>query len=234
MQSEGQPDGYLPASIVLVAVVVVTLALATPPLTAFAYSLDTDRSLGNSFQAGSFDGSLTEVGPATENSTTDESGVDQVRDTWEDYSHTNGTTDPVNNSLNISNTNTTYAVQAVNITLTYTENDSSLLDNGNAQTTASTMNISTIQYNGTEYTVDDANGNGRHDIDDLSQTTVTLGGIPANETNTVTISISGDASQDGGIGGSDGIDFVLEISLVVDPSWTDTNKSTQNTIQYAE
>lgn len=230
-QHNAADSGDLPPWLVLAVAVVVTLSLVHAPPAVFAFSQDSDYSLQNFLQGGSFDGNLTEVGPATENSTTDEGNADQIRDTWEDYSHKNGSVDPVNNTIEIGNPNTTFTVREVNVTASYTENDTTL-NNLNAVSTAKTMNITMLRYNGTNQTIKDANNNGRADLDDLSQITLTLDGVPANETVPLTLAIAGDATQDSGIGGNDGIDFTLQLTLVVDPSWRDADESTQNTIQY--
>lgn len=213
---------------------VLTLALLYAPSLGFAFLQDDDRSAENSLQASSFDANLTETGPATGNSTIDESNVDQLRDTWEDYSHSNGTTDPVNNTVEIVNPNTSIAVREVNLTASYVENDSALLNNDNAPETAKSLNISVLRFNGTSYkeNISDSNGNGAKDIDDLAQSTVTLGGISATKTATLKISIAGDSRNNNNLGGDDGIDFTLHITSVVAPSWQDTDTSINNTIQY--
>lgn len=223
-----------PPGIVLAVAVVVALSLAAAPPATFALSRDTDWSAANPLQSGSFDGKLTELGPATENSTTDESAADRLRDTWEDYSHTNGSTGPVNNTVDVENPNASFAVRAVNVTASYAENDSARLDNDNAQTTAKTLNVSTFRYDGTSYKADitDANGNGRADLDDLARTTTTLDGIAANESAALTLAIAGDSRQSDNIGGGDGIDFTMSVTATVRPSWNDTDRSVNNTIQY--
>lgn len=220
--------------IALAIVVVVTSPIVSSPYVTFAFAQDTSQSAKNTLQAGSFDGKLSEIGPATENSTTDERDTDQIRDTWEDYSHTNGTTDPVNNTINISNVNTSYSVDQVNITASYTENDSALLDNGNAGNTAQTLNITTFRYNGTSHlgSIPDANSNGATDLDDLAQSTIPVDGIPVNDSVSLTIELAGDASSNENIGGDDGIDFTVSFTLLINESWSDTDQSTQNTIQY--
>lgn len=213
---------------------VLTLALLYSPPLGFAFLQDDDWSSENSLQAGSFDGNLTETGPATENGTTDESNANQVHDTWEDYSHTNDTTDPVNNTIDIANPNTSFAVREVNITVSYVENDSALLNNDNALATAKSMNISVLRFNRTSYkeNISDSNGNGVKDIDDLAQSTVTLGGIGETESVSLELSIAGDSRNNNNLGGDDGIDFTLHITSVVAPSWKDTDSSINNTIQY--
>lgn len=213
---------------------VLTLALLYPPTLGFAFFQDDDRSSENSLQAGSFDGNLAETGPATGNSTTDESNANQVRDTWEDYSHTNGTTDPVNNTIGVANPNTSFAVREVDITVSYVENDSALLNNDNAIETAKSMNISVLRFNGTSYkgNISDSNGNGAKDIDDLAQSTVTLGGIGATESVSLELSIAGDSRNNNNLGGGDGIDFTVHITSAVAPSWKDKDTSINNTIQY--
>lgn len=233
-RDDAATEGGPPPGTVLAVAVVVALSLAAAPPATFTLSRDTDWSAPNSIQAGSFDGKLTELGPATENGTTDESAADRLRDTWEDYSHTNGTTDPVNNTVDVENPNTSFAVRAVNVTASYAENDSALLNNDNAQTTAKTLNVSTFRFNGTSYKADitDANGNGRVDIDDLARTTTTLDGIAANESAALTLAIAGNSQQSNNIGGDDGIDFTISVTTAVGPSWNDTDRSMNNTIQY--
>lgn len=188
----------------------------------------------NTLQSGSFDGKLTEIGPATENSTTDETDADQIRDTWEDHSHTNGSVDMVNNTIDIANPDTVFRVQKLNITVSYVENDSALLGNDNAQETAQSMNVSEFRYNGTSYkeNITDVNNNGGKDIDDLARSTVTLEGIAATENTSLKFSIAGDSRNNNNLGGDDGIDFTVHITTVVTPSWSDTDESVNNTIQY--
>jgi len=245
-QHSAEDSGWPPA-VALAVAGVLTLALLTSPSPVYASYQDGDRSTGNSLQAGSFDGKLTEIGPATENGTTDESDADRVNDTWEDYSHTNGSVDPVNNTITTENPNASYSVREVNVSASYVENDSALLNNDNPEQTAKSLNISAFRYERTDYeeNITDANGNGRKDLDDLAQSTVTLKRIAADENASVPpkgiaagknpslkMSIGGDTANHGDVGGDDGIDFTLYVTTVVAPSWRDEDESINNTIQY--
>lgn len=80
--------------------------------------------------------------------------------------------------------------------------------------------------------ITDANSDGVKDIDDLSQSNVTLGGIAANSNASLKLSIAGDSTNNANLGGNDGIDFTLQVRTVVSPSWEDTDTSTNNTVQY--
>lgn len=199
-----------------------------------ALFVDRDTNAGNGLQAAAVDGKLSEAGPATQNSTTDEATRDTVRDTWEDYDHANGTSDAVSNTVEVGNPDTSAGVSSVNVTASYVENDTALLNDGDPDATAKTLNVTTFSYDGTDArsAIADVNGNGFADIDDLSRQNVTLGGIAANGSASLTIEIAGDAALSGSIGGDDGIDFTLSVTLIVDPSWTDTDTSVDNTVQY--
>lgn len=89
-------------------VVVVTPSIIHPLSTVHTFSLDSDRSAQNPLCAGSYNTKLSEVGPATQNSTTDDREADRVRDTWEDHSHTNESINPVNNTVELVNPNASH------------------------------------------------------------------------------------------------------------------------------
>lgn len=225
------------SSVLLVTGLVTTVFLTG----SFAFVQDADRSNGNTVTAGSVDPKLNEIGPATENGTTDETNVDRVSDTWEDYSHVNGTREPVNNTLNLTNPNTTYPVQHVNISIEYVQNDTSgLVDSvsSDVDQTAKTINITTLTYNGTEQvgtTITDANGNGRitlYDLASIGEVILDGGGIPVNKTVQFRMSLSGDAGLNSDTGEGDGIDFTLYLEYTAAGSWRDTDDTYGNTVQY--
>lgn len=205
----------------------------------FALLEDTVPSTANLAQVDSFDGKLSEVGPATQNSTTDETAVDTAEQTWADYSHHNGSTDEVNNTLRIANPDATNDIDYVNLSVSYSQNDTGvneIIDDSTA--TAQSMNITEFTYNGTDLIashISDANGNNVIDLDDAAAADLShLDGIPTGENVTLTIAIAGDATNNDNIAGGDGIDFEITVTLVVNPSWRDADTTTKNTIQYVE
>lgn len=199
---------------------------------------DVDVASGNTIQTGSFDAKLSEVGPASQLSTTDETDVDVVADTWEDHAHVNGSAETVNNTLELANPYTRATVVAVNITVTYGQNDTDTDDAvDDSEATARSITVSSFAYNGTELVgadLTDKNGNGQVDLDDAAKTDLTgLEGIGAGTSATLTIELYGDASESDAIVGGDGIDFTLTIVCGVSPSWRDIDRSLNNTLQYS-
>lgn len=219
------------------AAVLVICVVVGPSLT-MAHFHDIDRSEANPVQIGLFNADISEVGPATENSTLDETNADSVRDTWEDYAHQNQSVDPVNNTIRIDNPTATHPVSQVSLTITYTQNDSGLADDpiDDSVATAKSLNISHFEYNGTSLIgnrITDTNGNDAIDLDDAAAADLSgLDGVPAGGSVTLTISISGDARNNDNVAGGDGVNFRVEIELLTEPSWRDTDFSEDNTIQY--
>lgn len=225
------------AAIVSGALLLLVVTPLAPPGSS-AFLTDASTVGGNTAQIGTFDAALSEEGPHTENSTVDEQSVDEARDTWEDYSHENESVDPVNNTLRIENPSTTYDTDHVNITFTYAQNDSGVNDLVDDSTeTAKSLNVSVLEYGGTDLLsqrVTDTNGNGALDVDDVAAANLSrLGGISAGGNKTLTMSVSGDSTSNNNVAGGDGIDFLVEIELATRTSWRDTDRSTDNTIQYS-
>lgn len=218
------------------AVIILLLAVPAAYPMSGSFVMNTAPASGNTVQLGSFNASLSEIGPATENSTVDETNADELQDTLVDYNHENQTVDPVNNTIRIENP-TTSDTNHVNITVTYSQNDSGVNDIiDDSVATASSLNVTVLEYNGTDLLaqrVTDANGNGAKDLDDVQAANLSrLAGITGNSNATLTISISGDSTNNDNVGGGDGVDFTISIELATEPSWRDTDRSTGNTIQY--
>lgn len=230
------PPGYRLAVVALVASTAVLLPGTYYPTHALLW--DTDGGSGNSIRVTSVDGKLSEIGPATQNGTIDETKADTAGDTWEDHSHENGTTDEVSNTLELANPNATAEITHVNISISYVQNDSDvedLIDDSNA--TAESMNVSVFEYNGTDLVateLEDVNNNSRIDLDDAARSGPTrLDGIGADDAANLTLTLVGDATRNDNIVGGDGIDFTVTIEWAVAPSWRDADRSVNNTIQYA-
>lgn len=209
---------------------------------ASAFFTDTDESAANAVQAGVLDIKLSEVGPATRASTTDESQRDSVRDTFEDRTHSaiigSG---PVRNTLRIDNTHSSLDVERTGLVVSYTENDGLLGWSGNAESTARTIRLTQFTYRGTNLlgtTIRDENANGRYDVHDLTigqtkQNVAALPGIPAGGTADMTVEFRGNRGLLGNLlTGGDGIDISFEIEGSAE-SFTDRDTSIRNTIRYA-
>lgn len=215
-------------------VVLVVAAVASPP--ALAFVADTDASTGNTVEAGVLDLALTEAGPATQESTTDESGADLVTDTWEDTSHTDS--DTVNNTLVLENNRSSLAA-GVNVTVSYAERDGSLGTAGNADNTSRTVKVVEFVYDGTDLVgteIADENGNGRVDVEDLTlgETATNLSSLPpiaAGGTANLTIALDGNVALLDGVGSDDGVDIRFDVRAEAS-SFGDPDRSADNTIVY--
>lgn len=231
-RSRGVSFGLLP--VVMVCVAVATLQGAG------AFYADAAVSQDNTVGGGLLDGKLSEVGPATQESTTDETRSDAVEDTWEDTSHATGGSETTSNVLAVNNSDSTVAAEWVNLTISYAENDSGIgATAGNAANTTRTIEITGFTYDGTDLlasTVADENGNGRLDVEDLTlgETATnlsSLSGIGATETANVSLDLSGEAALLGGVGSGDGVDITVSITLHAS-SFADRDESVDNTIRY--
>lgn len=216
---------------------IVVVAIA-PIQSSVALLANTGVANQNPIHGGALDLKLSERGPATQDSTTDEISADVVSDTWEDRTHNTLGTDNVSNTLEVDNSASTLAANVVNITISYTENDSDAND-GNAVNTSRTLEVTAFSYAGNDLTdteLTDQNGNGRLDVDDLTrgsnaENLSTLTGIAAGQTAQVTFAVSGSTGLISGVGSSDGVDITVELRVQT-RSFADIDHSTNNTIQY--
>lgn len=219
--------------------VLVTVAVVGPPLSTSAFLQDSDSSAQNPITAGTIDLKLAEVGPASHDSTTDESGADTVYDTWEDYDHSTDGSDTVNNTLTLNNSHSSLAVDTINVTVSYAENDTSLGTSGNENKTARTITIDAFVYNGTDLVgteLTDQNGNGKVDVEDLilgsnTQNLSTLDGMGPSDSVNLTVRFSGNSDVLSGPGSGDGIDIEFEIRAA-NATFVDRDAATDSTIQY--
>lgn len=227
-------------SIVLIACMC-TASLSGIPLTAAQFT-DTDAGSTGSVHAGVLDVKLSEVGPATRASTTDESHRDSVQNTFEDLNH-NSTT--LRNTLRVDNTHSTLATERIGLAVSYIETDGKTTGKkgrtGNADATAQTLRVSQFRYKGSSLlgsTIRDENANGQYDLHDLTlgQTKTNLAalsGLAADGTGDLTIGISADRGFLGSrVRSGDGLDVTLEITGT-SRSFIDSDTSSSNTIRYA-
>lgn len=210
-------------------------------LTVSGFFADTDSRAGGTVQAGVLDIKLSEVGPTTGDSTTDERQRDVVHDTFEEsYDARFDFTDIAKNTLRIDNTESSLAIERIGLVFSYTESDqNSVIGNGgNAKATAKSIQLTQFTYKGTDLlgtVIQDENGNGIFDVDDLTrgqtkQNLTTLSGIPAGKTANLTIELTGIDDRlpfDRG----DGIDIILRIQGS-NQSFTDDDASIDNTFRY--
>lgn len=233
--------------------------LLAAPATTGAFLSDSTVATDNSLVTGTLDVTLSEVGPATENSTTDDQSVDTARATWLDPSHEDAGGDQgdvVNNTLRIGAGGSSLAVQRVNLTVTYVENDSDGTE-ANADATARSMVVETATYRGRDLVgtaIVDENGNGYVDLADMTlgdsaDNLSTLQGFGAASGANLTLAIDGDTSAfrgapdpgggpggggtGGGSGGAagEGIEFTLTVRCS-GAGFVDDDQSTANVIIY--
>lgn len=207
--------------------------------TATALFADTDSTPGGSIHAGVLDLKLSEVGPASRASTTDQTQQDTVQDTIEDLNHGSAT---VSNTLRIDNTQSSLPAQQVGLTVTYTDSDrKSKGTKGNADATAQTLRLSQVSYKKNSLlgsTIRDENANGRYDVHDLTlgQTKTNLAGLSglsASGTADFRLSITGDRTlRENKVKSGDGVDITFRIEGSA-RSFIDADSSTSNTIRYA-
>ena len=223
----------------IVVVVCVLVAVSTAP-GAVALFTDGDASTANTVEAGTADLKLSEVGPTTRDSTTDETMEDAVADTWEDPNHDKTLGEPpVNNTLRLDNARSSLDANRVNATVSYGENDTMFGTSGNADETARTIRIVEFVYDGTDLNgskITDENGNGRVDLEDLTlgdtrRNLSSLSGVASGSSVDMTVSFEGDRDLLTGVGGGDGVDIAVEIRAHA--SFVDRDVSRNNTIRYA-
>ena len=225
---------------ILLVVCLCTASLGGVP-SAAALFIDTDTVAAGSVQAGSLDLKLSEVGPATRASTTDESQRDTVRDTFEDLSHSAllGST-PVRNTLRVDNTQSSLTTERIGLVVSYTESDGSSGRKGNAEATAQTIRLTQFTYKGANLlgtVIRDENTNGQYDVHDLTlgQTKTNLAalsGIVAGGTADVRVVFAGNRGLLGNlVRGRDGIDITFQIQGSAQ-SFLDIDSSTSKTIRY--
>lgn len=210
----------------------------TPPAGSGAFYTDADSAGNNSISGGTLDPKLSEVGPTTQGSTTDETAADSIRDTWEDASHPTDGSEFANNTVELSNAESSLPADRVNVSITYVENDSGGTG-GNADNTATTVEVASFVYGGSELVgtdLTDQNGNGFVDVADLTGGTnadnlSTLGGVAAGDATTIELSLSGQATLLDGVALGDGLD--VDVSIAAHRvSYVDEDTSTNNTIIY--
>jgi predicted ribosomally synthesized peptide with SipW-like signal peptide len=235
----GLSDSNVKASVPVVVVLVALAVAGIVPGTA-AWLTDSDASTGNTVEAGVSDLKLSEIGPATRDSTTDETRTDAVTDTWEDLSHDETLGEaPVNNTLALNNSASSLAASRVNATVSYAENDSALGSSGNPDRTARTIRVVECIYGGTDLVgseITDENGNGRIDLEDTTmgetkRNLSSLSGVPAGGGVDLTLSFDGDRGLLTGVAGGDGLDITVEVRTHA--SFVDRDTSRDNTIRYA-
>ena len=220
--------------------VCVLVAVSTAP-GAVALFTDGDASTANTVEAGTADLKLSEVGPTTRDSTTDETMEDAVADTWEDLTHDETLGEPpVNNTLTLDNSRSSLDANRVNVTVSYAENDSAVGTPGNADRTARTIEINEFVYNGTDLVgskITDENGNERVDVEDLEfgdtkRNLSSLSGVASGNSVDMTVSFEGERDLLTGVSEDDGIDITIEIRAHA--SFVDRDVSSNNTIRYGE
>lgn len=202
-----------------------------------AFYADTGASDRNAVQGESLDGKLDERGPTNgQDSTTDETGADAVRDTWEDRTHDTLGRDNVSNTLTVNNSESTLAADRVDVAVEYAENDSGGTG-GNAVNASKTLAVTAFAYAGEDLTgmLADENGNGQLDVDDLTRGSnvdalTGLSGVAAGGTANLTVAVSGVTDLIEGVGAGDGVDVTVTITLR--NGFRDADVSTNNTIRY--
>lgn len=227
------------ARCVVIVLTVAATVSGAPLLETGARYADTDTADG-AVSGGVLDPTLSQLGPATADSETTESDADTVTETWADYAHDTGGGETVTNTLQLSNENATVGATAVNLTVSYAENDTADGMAGNAESTAQTIVVEEFVYNGTDLvnsTFIDENGNGRIDLDDLvvannDDNLSSLSGIDAGTARNLTITLSGTASLLDIVSSGDGVDFHIAIRANRG-SFVDDDAARVNTIQYA-
>ena len=224
---------------IVLAISLCTVSLLVVPYGGATFN-DAETVDGGTVEGGVLDLKLSEVGPATRGSTTDEQGRDAVERTWVDTSHgilTMPTT--LRNTLVIDNTHSSLAAERVGISVSYNESDGPLTLGGNADATARTLVLERFSYDGTgllDSHVGDENGNGYLDVEDLTlgstaRNLTSLPGISAGDSAPLRIEIAGDRGLLGLVEGSDGIDLTFTVAGRT-AQFEDSDVSTSNTIRY--
>lgn len=201
-----------------------------------AYLSDDAAGAGN-LQAGVLDVKLSEVGHPTGDGTADERGEDRLHRTWGDYNHSVLGADSVTNTVEV-NTSGDLAVDTVNVSVSYAENDSAS-DDGNAANTSRTIEVTNVTYDGRDLTaadLTDQNGNGLLDLADLTHGSnadnlSSLSGFGSDGSASLTITFSGEADTLDGVGSGDGVDVRVDVRGEA-ASFADSDDSINNTIRY--
>ena len=227
---------------VILAVACLGMLLTHPGGVTAAFVLDVDTSGANPVAGGTLDTKLTEVGPATQDSTTDEAGEDSIDDTWQDLEHDSvlNSDAAVSNTVRIDNTGSSLDADHVNVTVTYFESDGSLGTPGNADETARTLVVESLTYKGTELVgsgVVDENNNGDVDLEDLTlgetaSNLSRLSGVSATATADLRVSLNGDAGLLLSVSGGDGLTITITIRAE-NAGFADADISKNDTIRYA-
>ncbi|WP_150123188.1 hypothetical protein [Haladaptatus sp. R4] len=210
--------------------------------TAMAIFSDTDTIEGSVMQSGVLDIKLSEIGPTTHASTTDEHQQDTLHESFKDQSHGGlmGTS-AVTNTLRIDNSQSTLDAEQMGINVSYTEDDGTMGMSGNAETTAKTIQLTEFTYHGSNLlttAIRDENGNGMLDVDDLTQgqtkrNLATLSGVNAGDTADIRIGLQGDTDLlESLLQPEDGINITFKL-IASSHSFTDADSTTNNTIRYA-
>lgn len=216
------------------------VAVVVGPLPSGAFLANAGVADQNAVDAGVLDLKLNETGPTNgQGSTTDESGIDVAHDTWEDTDHDALGSDLVSNTLELDNAKSTVGSDRINVSVTFSENDTDA-DDGNAPNTSRTVEVTTFEFGGTDLVgseLTDQNGNDRLDVEDLTlgsnpQNLSERSGLAAGASTNLTIELSGSADLIAGVGSGDGIDVTIEIRVHA-RSFTEADRSVNNTIQYA-
>lgn len=224
---------------VVIVIAIVATVSAAPLAHTDARYVDSEVSAGT-VSGGVLDLQLTQLGPATADSDTSQTDADAVTGTWVDYTHDTNGDDTISNTLELSNGAGTIDAETVDLTLSYRENDTDGGMSGNAESAAQTVIVDEFVYGDTdllETEIDDENGDGRIDLDDLTrgetaENLSSLPGIDAGASRPLTISLTGRAELLDIISGGDGIDFDLAIRAV-NGSVVDPDAARDNTIRYA-
>lgn len=230
-----------PPSVLALTTLVCTLGfglVVAPPLASGASFADVTYAGANTVDGGTIDVKLAEVGPASAESTTDESGADVVRETWGDTTHDTLGNDNVSNTLLLDNAESSAAASRVNVTVTFVENDSDA-NEGNELETARTIEVLEFEHNGTDLTAEtltDQNSNDRLDVEDLTlgsnaENLSSLPGMGPDESQDLRAVFSGSADFLSGVGSGDGIDVTVAIQ-VRGRGYSEADESRGNAIQY--
>lgn len=225
----------------LTLLLVMCLCLASlSSVSGMALFTNTGLHTGGVTEGGVLDLKLSEVGPATAASTTDDTQRDTVRDTFEDLTYVSSDTLQIGNTLRVENTASSLPIEQISVVVSYTESDGVVGQSGNANATARTISIDQFTYNDMNLLntiIQDENGNGRIDIEDLTlggtkQNLTAISSLQAGDTADLTITLSGDVMAAESIGSEDGLNITIQLQGST-RSFTDRDTSINNTIRYA-
>lgn len=225
----------------LVLLTLVGALVSATPVSTVASLTESDASTENPIQAGTVDISLSERGPASTDSTVDETTEDALMNTWHDPEHNDGfATDSIYNTVELTDAASTLSIETIGLAFSFDERDTPNGTQGNGAATARTIQVQTLRYGSTDLlatSVSDENGNGIVDLEDL-----TLGSSASNlaQVDTpptelpvaLTLELSGNSSASAAVASGDGIVFTLAVDARAS-SFVDRDTTTQNTITYA-